>query len=264
MRTMVRSARVLLVAALVAGLPWAAGAAEIHVMSSGGLTAAFKTLVPSFEAKSGHRVALVLGPSMGNAEDAIPVRLARGEPADLLLMVGYALGELVDKGTVSRDSRVDLAESKIGMAVRADAARPDIATLETFKRALLAAKSIAYSDSASGVYVEREMYRKLGLHDLLAPKSRMIVSERVGNVVARGEAEIGFQQMSELIPIKGIALLGPIPDEVQSVTIFSAGIPAAAPEAGAARDLVAFLRSPEAAAVMRESGLDPMVAQKQR
>ena len=264
MRMVVRSARALLVATLVAGSFGVARAAEIHVMSSGGLTAAFRALVPAYEARSGHHVALALGPSMGNAEDAIPVRLSRGEPADLLLMVGYALGDLVERGVVSRDSRVDLAESKIGMAVRADAARPDIATLESFKRALLAAKSIAYSDSASGVYIEREMYRTLGLHDQLAPKSRMIVSERVGNVVARGDAEVGFQQMSELIPVKGIALLGPIPEEVQSVTVFSAGIPAAARDAGAALDLLSFLRSPEAAAAMRESGLGPMVAQKQR
>ena len=245
-------------AAWWAGALGSAGAAEIHVMSSGGLTAAFKALIPVFERKSGHKVVLALGPSMGTAEDAIPVRLARGEPADMLLMVGYALGSLVDKGVVKRDSRVDLAESKIGLAVRAGAPVPDIATLDAFKKSLLTAKSIAYSDSASGVYIEREMYRKIGLHDELAPKSRMIVSERVGNVVARGDAEMGFQQMSELIPVKGITLVGLIPAEAQSVTVFSAGIPVATREPAAAAELMTFLRSPESAKTMQESGLEPM------
>ena len=233
-------------------------AADIHVMSSGGLTAAFKALAPRFEAQSGHRIALVLGPSMGTSEDAIPVRLKRGEPADLLLMVGYSLAGLVKEGTVSSDSYVDLAQSRIGLAVRESAPLPDIATLDSFRQALLAAPSIAYSDSASGVYIEREMFRKLGLHDQLAPKSRMIVSERVGNIVARGEAAFGFQQMSELLPVKGIRVVGPIPEAVQSVTVFSAGIPKASSQADAARELLAFLRSPEAAAAMRESGMDPI------
>jgi molybdate transport system substrate-binding protein len=232
-------------------------AAEIHVMSSGGLTAAFRALAPRFEAKTGHKVDLVLGPSMGTSPEAIPIRLERGEPADLLLMVGYSLADLAKAGKVAPDT-VDLAESRIGLAVRSDAPVPDIKTLEAFKRTLLSAPSIAYSDSASGVYVEREMYRKLGLHAELAPKSRMIVAERVGNVVARGEAAVGFQQMSELLPVKGIAVVGPIPEEVQSVTVFSAGIPAAARERDAARELLAFLASPEAAAVIRESGMDPI------
>ena len=226
-------------------------------MSSGGLTAAFKALAPRFEAKTGHKVDLVLGPSMGTSPEAIPVRLDRGEPADLLLMVGYALADLVKAGKVAPDT-VDLAQSRIGLAVRADAPVPDIKTLDAFKRTLLAAPSIAYSDSASGVYIEREMYRKLGLHAELAPKSRMIVAERVGDVVARGEAAVGFQQMSELLPVKGITVVGPIPEEAQSVTVFSAGIPTASRERDAARELLAFLSSPEAAAVIRESGMDPM------
>lgn len=231
---------------------------EIHVMSSGGLTAAFKALVPAYEARTGHKVDLVLGPSMGTSPEAIPGRLDRGEPADLVLMVGYSLGELVKAGKVAPDSRVDLARSLIGLAVRAGAPVPDIGTVESFKKALLDAPSIAYSDSASGVYIEQEMYRKLGLHDQLAPKSRMIVAERVGTIVARGDAAFGFQQMSELIPVKGITVVGTIPDEAQSVTIFSAGIPVAAPHRAAAQELLAFLRSPEASKTMRESGLEPL------
>lgn len=245
----------LLFACMTSGL---VEAAEIHVMSSGGLTAAFKALIPEFEAKSGHKVDLVLGPSMGTAEDAIPVRIKRGEPADVLLMVGYSLGELEKNGQIAPGSRVDLAASRIGLAVKAGAPEPDITTLDAFKRALLGARSIAFSDSASGVYIEREMYRKLGLHDQLAPKSRMIVSERVGNVVARGEAEFGFQQLSELLPVRGITIVGPIPDEAQSITVFSAGMSSKSKEQDAAHNLLDFLRTPEAAEAMRRSGLDPI------
>ena len=234
-------------------------AAEITVMSSGGFTAALQTLAKGFTKTTGNEVRIVLGPSMGTAEDAIPVRLARGEKADLLVMVGYALGGLIDKGVVRADSRVDLADSKIAMAVKAGAPRPDISTLDAFKKALLAAKSIAYSDSASGVYIEKEMFGKLGLAAELKPKSRMIVSERVGNVVARGEAEVGFQQVSELLPVKGIEFLGPIPAEVQKVTTFSAGVPAAAKEPDIAKALLRFLASPEARKTVVETGLEPLV-----
>jgi molybdate transport system substrate-binding protein len=253
-----RLTRRTILAAFVAALPWAASAAEIHVMSSGGLTAAFEKLAPVFERRTGHHVVLVLGPSMGTAPEAIPNRLERGERADVLLMVGSALGGLAKAGRVEPESRVDLAESKIAMAVREGAPKPDIATVDGLKRALLAATSIAYSDSASGVYIEREMYDKLGLKAELTPRSRMIVAERVGNVVARGEAEIGFQQVAELLPVKGITIAGELPPEVQKVTIFSAGIPKAARQPAAAAELIAFLGSDEARPTIVETGLAAM------
>ncbi len=161
-------------------------------------------------------------------------------------------------GKVTAASRVDIADSKIGMAVKAGAPTPDISTLDAFKKTLLAAKSVAYSDSASGVYVEREMYKKLGIEAELAPKSRMIVAERVGNIVARGDAEIGFQQMAELIPVKGITLVGEIPPGAQQSTLFSAGIPVASKEPAAAKELIAYLASAEARPTIVKSGLDPL------
>ena len=240
----------------------AASASEITVMSSGGFTAALQALAPTFERETSDRINIVLGPSMGTAEDAIPVRLKRGERADLLIMVGYALDDLVDKGVVRADTRVELAASKIAMAVRLGQPKPDISTLDAFKATLLAAKSIAYSDSASGVYIEKEMYGRLGLSAELTPKSRMIVSERVGNVVARGEAEIGFQQVSELLPVKGIEFVGTIPAEVQKATTFSAGVPVAAKEPGIAKRFVAFLSSDEARATIVKTGLEPRDARQ--
>lgn len=249
---------VLLLAPLAAPLASAARAAEVRVMSSGGLTAALQAVAPDFERASGHKVVVVLGPSMGTAPEAIPNRLARGERADLVLMVGDALKDLAAGGRIAPESRVDLADSKIGMAVRLGAPRPDITTVEAFKKALLAAKSIAYSDSASGVYIAREMYVKLGLEDQLKGKSRMIVAERVGNVVARGEAEVGFQQISELLPITDITLLGPIPDDVQRVTVFSAAIPTNAREPDAARALIAYFGQAQGQAAMVRAGLEPI------
>jgi molybdate transport system substrate-binding protein len=235
-----------------------ADAAEIKVMSSGGFSAAYSSLTPEFERHTGNKVDTVSGPSMGTAPDAIPVRLQRGEPADVLIMVGSALDDLIKQGKVVAGSRVDLARSRIGMVVRAGAPKPDISSVEAFKRALLAAKSIAYSDSASGVYVSKELFKRLDAESQLAPKSKMIVSERVGNVVARGEAEIGFQQISELLPVPGVEYVGPIPADLQKVTVFAAGIAAGAKQPEAARALVRFLSSPEALPAIEKSGLDPI------
>jgi molybdate transport system substrate-binding protein len=246
------------IAAAALALATVAQADELRVMSSGGLTAAYQALLPGFEKATGHHVETVLGPSMGTAPEAIPVRLAHGEEADVLLMVGSALGDLAAKGIVEPESRVDIANSKIAMAVKAGQPKPDISSVDGLKKALLAAKSIAYSDSASGVYIEREMYAKLGLQKELSPKSRMIVSERVGNVVARGEAEIGFQQVAELLPVKGIEYVGPIPDAVQKVTVFSAGIPVGAKHHDAAKALIDYLHSAEARPILEKTGLEPI------
>jgi molybdate transport system substrate-binding protein len=199
-------------------------AADIHVVSSGGFAAAYRTLAPQFEQATGNHLIIGWGPSMGDTTDAVPQRLARNEPIDVVIMVGSALGKLVDEGKIIPDSRVDLARSAIGIAIRSGAPKPDISTIDSLRTTLLNAKSIAYSDSASGVYVSTELFRRLAIADQVTGKSRMIPAEPVGLVVARGEAEIGFQQISELKPIPGIELVGPLPDELQKITIFSAGI----------------------------------------
>jgi molybdate transport system substrate-binding protein len=236
----------------------AAWSAEVKVMISGGLTAAYKQLVPAFEHATENKVVTMSGPSMGTTYNAIPVRLARGEPADVLILVGYALDNLIKDGKAEAGSRVDIALSPIGVAVRAGAPKPDISTTESFRRALLASKSIAYSDSASGVYVGTEMLEKLGILDVMKSRSHKIEADPVGGVVARGDAELGFQQISELIPVKGIDIVGPLPPEVQLITIFSAGIAAGAKEAEAGRALIRFLASKDAALVIQKSGLDPV------
>ncbi|MCC8973893.1 extracellular solute-binding protein [Bradyrhizobium brasilense] len=238
----------------------AVSAAEVHVMISGGLTAAYKTLVPEFERKTGHKVVTAFGPSMGTTTNAIPVRLERGEPADVLIMVGYALGDLIKQGKVLADSRVDLVKSPIGIAVKSGAPRPDIGSADAVKQALLSAKSVAYSDSASGVYVSTEMFAKLGIADQMKDKARMIPATPVGEIVAKGEAEIGLQQISELKPVAGIDIVGPLPEPLQKITVFSAGIATVAKEREAGKALISFLASPDARDALVKSGLDPIAA----
>lgn len=239
-------------------------AAVVNVVSSGGFAAAYRVLASEFERTTGNTLVTSWGPSMGNTQDAVPARLRRGEAIDVVIMVGYALGDLIKQGKVIADSRVDLARSGIGIAVRAGTPKPDISSVDALRRTLLAAKSIAYSDSASGVYVSTELFQRLGIADQVASKSRMIPAEPVGAVVARGEAEIGFQQISELKPIAGIDLVGPLPLEVQKFTIFSAGIVVGAKEPNAAKALISFLASPAAAAAIRESGMEPIAATVKR
>jgi molybdate transport system substrate-binding protein len=244
-------------ALLLAG---SAGAAEVRVMISGGLTAAYKELVPEFERLTGNKVLTAYGPSMGTTANAIPIRLERGEPVDVLIMVGYALGDLVKQGKVVADSRVDLTKSLIGIAVKSGAPKPDISSAEALKRALLAAKSIAYSDSASGVYVSTEMFAKLGIADEMKDKARKIPATPVAEIVARGDAEIGFQQISELRPVAGVDIVGPLPPELQKVTVFSAGVATVSKEPDAGKALIKFLASPAASAAIIKSGMEPIPA----
>jgi molybdate transport system substrate-binding protein len=241
-------------------LSGAASAAEVRVMISGGLTAAYKALVPEFERATGHKVLTAYGPSMGTTTNAIPVRLDRGEPADVLIMVGYALDDLVKNGKATADGKIDLVKSPIAVAVKSGTPKPDISTPDAVKRALLAAKTIAYSDSASGVYVSTEMFDKLGIKEAMEGKARKIPATPVGEIVARGDAEIGFQQMSELKPVEGIDIIGPLPDELQKITIFSAGIASASKEPDAGKALIKFLASPAARGEIVKSGMDPIAA----
>src|SRR5471032_1059179 len=228
---------------LVAGLSTVAQAEEIRVMTSGGFTAAYKVLGPKFAAATGNTLDTILGPSMGKAPEAIPNRLARGEKADVVIMVGYALDELIKQGKVDPASRVELADSRIGVVVRDGATAPDISSVEALKKTLLDAKSVAYSDSASGVYIEEQLFKKLGIEEQLKPKSKMIPKIPVGSVVATGDYQLGFQQVSELLPVPGVSFVAKIPESVQSVTRFAAGIPVGAQHPAEAKALLEYLAS---------------------
>ena len=255
--TLPRRALVLGLASLLL-LGGAARSAELQVVSSGGFAAAYRALAPKWEAKTGNKLVANWGPSMGETKDAVPARLARNEPIDVVIMVGYALDKLAEQGKVLPDSRMPLARSGIGVVVKSGAPHPDVSTVDGLRRALLAARSIAYSDSASGVYIQNEMFKKMGIEEQVRGKARMIPAEPVGEVVARGDAEIGFQQISELKPIKGIDLVGPLPPELQLYTVFSAGVLASSAQQPAARDLIQFLAAPEAASAISDSGMEPL------
>jgi molybdate transport system substrate-binding protein len=232
---------------------------DIHVMTSGAFTAAFLALIPEFERATGNKI-VVAATSMGTGANSIPSRLQREEPVDVVIMADAALADLIKDGKVLAESRVALARSSIGMAVKAGAIRPDIGSVEALKQTLLRAKSIAYSASVSGDYLSTELFQRLGIADRVMSKSRRVEGERVGAVVARGEAEIGFQQVSELLPVSGIDFVGPLPPEAQKVSVFSAGVAALTKNSAAARSLIRFLASPESAQAVIQSGLEPITA----
>lgn len=234
-------------------------AADVVVMSSGGFYSAMEALGPVFEKASGHRLVLVSGSSMGSSPTAIPARLQRGEAADILMLASTELDKLIAQGFAVKGSRVDLVHSKIGMVVRAGEAKPDISTKASFEQALLNAKSIGYSASASGVHLVSEVFPRLGVaeyHQLMA-KSKEVVKDRVATWVARGGLDIGFQQVSELLPIPGVDFVGSIPPPYQKITIFSAGVAKGSKETEAGQALIKFLISASAYPMIISQGLEP-------
>lgn len=233
-------------------------AADIRVVTSGAFTEAYKKLVPIYEAASGHKVISSYGASIGNAPDSIPSRFARGEAFDLVILSEGGLEALMRDGKLVKGSRVDVVRSQIGAAVRKGTPKPDISTVAALTQTLLNAKSVAYSASASGVYLSTEMFPKLGVQERLAVTGKKILSERVGAVVARGDAELGFQQVSELIYFKELDFIGTLPDEVQQTIFFSAGLVEGSAQSELARHLLRFLTSPAVADIVRATGLDPV------
>ncbi len=232
-------------------------AAEITVVTSGAFTAAYLELAPQYEHATHNKLVSETGPSMGTTHNAIPVRLERNEAIDVVIMAAPALDILIKQGKVKANSRVDLVQSAIGMAVKAGAPKPDISTLDALKQTLLAAKSIAYSDSASGVYLATELFPKLGIADQIKSKTKKIEADPVGGVVAKGDAEIGFQQISELRPVKGIDIVGELPPGAQRITTFAAGIPATSKQPEAAKALIQWLASPAVYPTIKKTGLEP-------
>jgi molybdate transport system substrate-binding protein len=237
-------------------------AADVQVMISAGFHGVYTELKPAFERTTGHRLITTRGPSMGDSPEAIPARLKRGEPADVVILDGGAADELVQQGLARAEGKMNLCRSLIGMVVRSGAPKPDIGTVDAFRNTLLSAKSIAYSDSGSGTYLSTRLFAQLGVADQIKGKSRKVrgppSGEPVAAVVARGEAEIGFQQVAELIHVPGVTYVGTIPDAIQKVSFFAAAIARDAREPEAGKALIRFLASPEAAPVVLRAGLTPL------
>lgn len=226
--------------------------AEVKVMASAAFKEAYLELIPQFEHATGNRVVTLWAPSVEMMK-----RLKAGEIVDLVILSAAAIDELIEAGRIARGGRVDLAKSGIGAAVRSGAPKPDMSSGEALKRTLLAAKSIAYSTGPSGVYLAG-LIQRMGIADQLKSKVRIVQGEPAGAVVARGEAEIGFQQICELLPVPGIDLVGPLPADVQKITLFSVGLHANAREPEAARELMKFMTAPAAAPIIRKKGMEPV------
>lgn len=226
-------------------------------MTSGTFTAAHLELAPEFERSAMTKVSTATT-SMGVGADSIPSRLKRGDAADVVIVNADALNDLIKQGLVLANSRMDLARSRMGVAVRAGARKPDISSVDALTRALLDAKSVALSSSVSGDYFTKELFPRLGIAEQMAAKIRRSGNERVGALIARGDAEMGVQQMSELLPEKGIDIVGPLPPEVQRVTVFAAGVAASSKHPDAARAYIRYLASAAASAAVAKTGLEPL------
>ena len=230
---------------------------EFRVMTAGAFTAAYLALVPQLERLTKKKVVTVTT-SIGTGETSILSRLKRGEVADIVIVAEPIYHQFVANGLVLSEGHALLARSIIAMAVHEGAPKPDISSADALRKTLLQAKSIGYSASESGKYFSTELVQRLGIADQVLPKSRLIGGGvRVGAVVASGELEIGFQQLSELLPVKGIAHITKLPPEFQKVTSVVAGIAAGSPDKARALTAIEFLASPEAAQAISNSGLEP-------
>jgi len=229
-----------------------ADAAELKVLSTQATEEAYRELVPQFEKDTGHKVTTVFTGTLDANK-----RLAAGETYDLLIMSGPSIDEHIKAGKVVPGSRVDLAKSGVGVGVKAGAPKPDISATEALKKTLLAAKSIGYSTGPSGVYVIG-LFQRMGIADEVKGKLKQTpTGVFVGSIIASGEAEIGFQQVSELSHFAGVDYVGPLPADVQQFTTFSSGIVAGTKEADAAKALVKFITAPAAAAAFKKRGMEP-------
>ncbi|MGA7389426.1 MAG: substrate-binding domain-containing protein, partial [Pseudolabrys sp.] len=229
-----------------------AGAAEITVLASGATKEVIIELLPQFEKSSGRKVAITW---TGTAN--IKKRMTAGEVYDLVIVGGPVIDVFSQQGKVVPGSRVDLMKSGVGVAVRPGAPKPDIGSSEALKKTLLAAKSIGYSSGPSGDYVV-SLIERMGIADQVKPKMKQVPSgTRISTMIESGEAEIGFQQVSELIHEKGVDYLGPLPSDVQKITVFSAGLHTGAKEPEAAKALVKALTGPGAATVIKQHGREP-------
>jgi molybdate transport system substrate-binding protein len=225
-------------------------AADITVLATPGIKEAYLELVPQFEKSNKHKVVT----TWAGTADVIK-RIKAGEAFDAVILASDSLEDLVDTSKVMAGSRFDVARSGVGVAVKAGAPRPDISSTDAVKRALAAAKSVGISTGPSGVYLNA-LFEKLGVMEGLKPKLKIAPpGANVGGMVAKGEAEIGFQQVSELIHYPGVAYLGPLPNDIQKITVFSGGVPVTSREPDAARIFLQFLSNPEHSALLEKHGL---------
>jgi len=252
MRAMRVSAAAWATGVMILAVP--AGAAEVKVLSAGAMKEVVLAVVPEFEKQTGHKVTFA-----NDTVGALRRRIEGGEAFDVAVLTPAAIDELATKGKIAAGSRVNLAQVGIGVMVKAGAPAPDISTVEAFKRALLDAKSVAYIDPASGgssgIYFAGLLDR-LGLAEQVKAKAKLKQGGYVADLVVSGEAELGVHQISEIVPVKDVTLVGPLPKEVQNITVYAAGTSAASPDGEAAKALIRTLVGPAGEAVLKAKGME--------
>jgi len=239
-------------AIILAALCVAPSFAQVSVISSGGFSSALSALVPEFEKSIGITVTVARGQSQGSGPNTIGAQLRRGVPADVVIMSREGLNDLIAEGRIVAGSDVDLAQTPLGVSVRAGASKPDIGTVAAFKQTLLRAKSITFPSSTTGIYMTTKLFPQLGIANEIAGK---ITNTGVA-AVASGEAEMAIQPVSELLHVPGVDFVGTIPREIQYISVFSTAMVAGSKQPEAARRLIAFLTSESARAAIRNSGME--------
>ena len=246
-------------AAVIAGALGVAGptanAAEVKVLTAGAFKQVVMALVPDYERQTGNHVTVDNGTT-----GQLKGRIDGGEAFDIVVITPAVVDEMIAGGKVAAGSKTNLASVGIGVVVKEGAPKPAIGTVDQFKEALLKAKTVAYIDPASGgssgIYVDK-LLEKLGIADQIRPKAKLKRGGYVAELIASGEAELGIHQISEIVPVKGVTLVGPLPKEIQNTTIYAAGLSASTKEKEAAKQLIAYLSGADAAAVLKSKGMEP-------
>jgi molybdate transport system substrate-binding protein len=246
-------------AALIAGalaLAASAHAAEVKVLTAGAFKQVVLALVPNYERQTGNHVTVDNGTT-----GQLKKRIDGGEAFDVLVITPAVVDEMIAGGKLAAGSKVNLASVGIGVVVKQGASKPDISTVDKFKQALLKAKTVAYIDPASGgssgIYIDKLLV-KLGIADQIRPKAKLKQGGHVADLIVSGEAELGIHQISEIVPVKGVTLVGPLPKEIQHTTTYAAGMSALVKDKNAAQELIQYLSGPDAAAVLKSKGMEPV------
>jgi molybdate transport system substrate-binding protein len=233
----------------------AAFAAEVKILTAGAFKQVVLELVPDYEKQTGNKVVVD-----NDTAGALKKRIEGGEAFDVAVITPAVVDELTSAGKIAAGSRVNVASVGVGVVVKEGAPKPDVSTVDAFKRALLAAKTVAYIDPASGgssgIYIDK-LLERLGIADQIRPKAKLKKGGHVADLIVSGEAELGLHQISEIVPVKGAALVGPLPKEIQNTTTYAAGLSASTQNKDAAQALIKIFSGPAAAAVLKSKGMDP-------
>lgn len=234
-----------------------AHSAELKVLTAGAFKQVVLALVPEFERETGHKVVVA-----NDTAGGLKKRIEGGEAFDVTVITPVVIDELVAKGLIAPQSRTNLASVGVGVVVKEGAAIPDVSTVDAFKRALLAAKSVAYIDpksgGSSGIYIDK-LLERLGIAAEIRPKAKLKMGGHVADLIVSGEAELGIHQISEIVPVKGVTLVGPLPKEIQLTTTYVAGLSASTKNKDAAQSLIKAFAGSKAAKLLKSKGMDPAV-----